>query len=171
MKLQVILTSDAAPAARQGYDLDLTAGPVVLGRGPESPYSVGRHAALARARAFTAFDGQLALTDLSSNGVWLNGQPLPKKTAILCGPFDEVRIAGYTMTARLLTPPPPPSPRRRPRPQQRIARTDDIPAPVIPQPQPTLAPVPAWWKLDGLEKWTLILAAFAIALVALYRMG
>ncbi len=171
MKLQVILTSDAAPAARQGYDLDLTAGPVVLGRGPESPIQLEGTQLSREHLAFTAFDGQLALTDLSSNGVWLNGQPLPKKTAVQCGPFDEVRIAGYTMTARLLTPPPPPQPESPPQTQQRIARTDDIPAPVIPQPQPTLAPAPAWWKFDGLEKWTLILAAIAIALVALYRMG
>lgn len=166
MKLQIILGSEANPAARQGYDFDLSAGPVVLGRGPESPIQLEGTQLSREHLAFTAVDGVLAVTDLSSNGVWLNGQALPKKTSVLCGPFDEVRIAGYVMTARLLTPPQPvPAPEA----PTRVSRTADIPAPAVPPPQQVQGP--AWWRFDGVEKWTVALVAVAILLVVLYRMG
>ena len=165
MKLQIILGSEAAPAARQGYDFELTAGPIVLGRGPESPVPLEGTQLSRDHLAFTFVDGVLAVTDLSSNGVWLNGQPLPKRTPVLCGPFDEVRIAGYTMTARLLTPPAPP-----PEAPREISRSAGIPLSAVPPP-PAMAAPPAWWRFDGVERWTLILAAIAIVLVLLYRMG
>lgn len=165
MKLQIILSSEANPAARQGYDFDLSAGPVVLGRGPESPIQLEGTQLSREHLAFTAVDGVLAVTDLSSNGVWLNGQALPKKTSVLCGPFDEVRIAGYVMTARLLTPLPVPVPEVT----TKVSRTADIPTPAVP-PLP-LVQGPAWWKFDGVEKWTVALVAVAILLVVLYRMG
>ena len=162
MKLQIILSPETAPASRQGYEFDLAGGPVVLGRGPESPIQLEGTQLSREHLAFQLAEGALALTDLSSNGVWLNGQPLPKKTAVLCGAFDEVRIAGYTMTARLLTPPAPQLPAS-------TATTADIPAPAFSP--PPVAPMPAWWRFDGVERWTVILAAVAIALVLLYRMA
>ncbi len=169
MKLQIILSAEAAPELRQGYELDLEAGPVVLGRGPESPIQLEGTKLSRDHMAFHAIDGVLTLTDLSSNGVWLNGQPLPKKTPVLVGPLDEVRIAGYTMTARLLIPPPEPP---RPEPQRIEPRTAVVPLPIPPPvAPPLLAPAPAWWKFDGIERWTLILAAVAILLIVLYRMA
>ena len=177
MKLQIILGSESAPAARQGYDFELAGGPLVLGRGPESPIPLEGTQLSRNHLAFTFVDGVLTVTDLSSNGVWLNGQPLPKKTPILCGPFDEVRIAGYTMTARLLTPPPPPEVPKK------VERTADIarpvlqpaaPTPAAPSvavPTPEIAPPPPWWRFDGVERWTVILVVVAIALLVLYRMS
>ncbi len=167
MKLQIILSSETAPAARQGYDFELGGIPLVLGRGPESPIQLEGTQLSREHLAFTLVDGVLAVTDLSSNGVWVNGQPLPKRAPVLCGPFDEVRIAGYTMTARLLTPPPPSAP--APLPPGKVSRTADIPAPPVP-PAP-FVPAPAWWRFDGAERWTVILIVAAIAFVLLYRMG
>lgn len=174
MTLQIILSPEASPAERVGYDFDLSTGPAILGRGPESPIPLEGTQLSREHLAFTCADGVLAITDLSSNGVWLNGQPLPKKTPVLCGPFDEVRIPGYTMTARLLLPPPP-----VPEQPARISRTADILVPAAPPPvQPQGAPppqppafAPVWWHFDGVERWTLILAVIAIALVVLYRAG
>lgn len=162
MKLQIILSPEAAPAARVGYEFDFAGEAVVLGRGPESPIQLEGTQLSREHLAFQAAGDALTLTDLSSNGVWLNGQPLPKKTPILCGPFDEVRIAGYTMTARLLTPPAPELP-------VRVSKPIEIPEPSAPP--PFVAPAPAWWRFDGVERWTVILVAFAIAFVLLYRMA
>lgn len=190
MKLQIQLQGEAAGAAAQQFEVALDGKPVVLGRGPDSPVPL-EGSKLSRSHlAFDASSGQLSVTDLSSNGLWVNALAIPKKTAIPVSPADEITIPGYRIHVRLLetlppappvvpTAPPvapsppapattsvPPAPVSKPSVESVNRSTDEL---TVLQPAIVYLPQePPWWHLSSGERLVLIFVALAIGLFAYY---
>jgi pSer/pThr/pTyr-binding forkhead associated (FHA) protein len=70
---------------------------VVLGRDLNSPVQL-EGAGLSREHfSLTLTNDQLFVEDLSSNGTWLNGEPLPSRTAVQAQHGDLIEILGYSI--------------------------------------------------------------------------
>lgn len=190
MKLQIQLQGEAPGAAAQQFEVALDGKPVVLGRGPDSPVPL-EGSKLSRSHlAFDALSGQLSVTDLSSNGLWVNSLAIPKKTAIPVSPADEITIPGYRIHVRLLeTLPPalpvspaappvtptspapvasavPPAAVSKPSVESVNRQTDEL---AIPQSTVDALPQdPPWWHLSRGDRLVLIFVALAIGLFVYY---
>ncbi len=170
MTLELSVQDDANPAGAHQYSLPLdgSGGPVVLGRGPESPVPLEGTKISRQHVAFTIVAGRLTVTDISSTGVWVNERAMPKNSPVTVEPLDEIRLPGYRLFASVkglepspVAPPPP------------VARTDQFAV----QPRPALSarpaavapPEPAWWKPDARERWALFLLVATGLFILLYR--
>ncbi|HEX4486924.1 MAG TPA: FHA domain-containing protein [Terriglobales bacterium] len=87
---------------------------VALGRGAEHGILLDGQD-LSREHVVLTTDGdRVFVTDLSSNGTWLNGKRLTRLTRSAFRVGDSVDIPGYTLSYRLEEPPPPPEPAKAP---------------------------------------------------------
>ncbi len=165
MRFRLFVHPEKNGKAAETFELSLENGPVTLGRGPESPVPLDDTLISRNHVSVTAQQGTLCVMDLSSNGVWVNGQPMPKMTPVPVGEKDEVRVPGYRLYLQALRPAPtPPAP---------LPLPASLPLPAPPASRPSAPPpqVPAerWWKPSALELWTLAAVALAAALLLLYR--
>ncbi|MCU0226712.1 MAG: FHA domain-containing protein [Bryobacterales bacterium] len=104
MKLSIQLQALDSDAIQQ-FDLPFTGQPILLGRGPESPVPLDGVKLSRNHLALSVEGNQLTLTDLSSNGVWINAQSIPKKSPVPLQGSEEIAIPGYRLRVRLLLPP------------------------------------------------------------------
>ena len=140
MKLHIQLQADGTTAAAQQFEIPIAGDDVVIGRGPDSPVPLEGSKLSRNHIAFGINNGVLTLTDLSSNGVWVNAQSVPKKSAVALNGSEEIAIPGYRMRVRLLIPPPPQSsPAAAPETSTPAAK----PAATAPSATVSAAPVPA----------------------------
>ncbi len=105
MKLAIqvqALDSDAV----QHFELPVSGEPILLGRGPDSPVPLDGVKLSRSHLSLAVIGGQLTLTDLSSNGVWINAQSMPKKSPVALRGDEEIAIPGYRLRFRLLVPVP-----------------------------------------------------------------
>ncbi len=93
MRLRVAVKTKAGSSA-QSYVLNL-ARPVALGRGPESLVSFDGDEVSREHVSFAISHGRLVVTDLSSNGSWLNRFRLNPNQPYLVNPGDLVEVPGY----------------------------------------------------------------------------
>ncbi|MCW5964405.1 MAG: FHA domain-containing protein [Bryobacterales bacterium] len=103
MKLAIQVQALDSDAVQQ-FEVPVSGNPVLLGRGPDSPVPLEGVKLSRNHLALAVTNGQLTLTDLSSNGVWVNAQSVPKKSAILLHGNEEIAIPGYRLRVRLLVP-------------------------------------------------------------------
>ncbi|MDX2153446.1 MAG: FHA domain-containing protein [Bryobacteraceae bacterium] len=164
MRFRLFVHPEKNGKAAETFELSLENGPVTLGRGPDSPVPLDDTLISRNHVSVSAQQGTLCVMDLSSNGVWVNGQPIQKMTPIVVSEQDEVRVPGYRLYLQALRPsPPPPPPPPLPVPAAQPAR------PTPPPPPPPQVPAERWWKPSALELWTLAAVALAFALLLLYR--
>lgn len=159
----------------------------MIGRGPESPVPLEGSKLSRNHAAFGVANGALTLTDLSSNGVWVNAQPIPKKTAVGLAGSEEIAIPGYRMRVRLLLPPSEPVPPPAPPAPTVVTKVPQLPpqqATVSPEPRAAIADAefetagqrtshdaatePPWWKPTAMDRMVLVFIALAVALFAYY---
>lgn len=77
-------------------------GRVAIGRGPESPVLIDGPLISREHFAFETVNGRLSVTDLSSNGVWLNGYRLPAGQPYLVNESDLLAVPGYDIRCLIL---------------------------------------------------------------------
>jgi pSer/pThr/pTyr-binding forkhead associated (FHA) protein len=71
--------------------------PIILGRGPESAAPLDAPG-ISREHLEVRFDnGSLFLTDLSSNGSWLNGARMPQRGKCKIKDDDVIELPGYEL--------------------------------------------------------------------------
>jgi predicted component of type VI protein secretion system len=155
-----------AGAPPETYDLDLTAEYVVLGRAPESPVPLDGRGISRSHLSLAAAEGWLYLSNLSANGVWINGSPVSRNAQVRFTPDDMIGLPGYTLRlASLETPPPPPNTGPITREIDIAAATPDAALQAhLPEPG-----VRSLLMLDRVERLVLILVALSVALLMLYR--
>ena len=187
MKLQIELQAEDTSTAAQQFDIPLNGGTVVLGRGPESPVPLEGSKLSRNHLAFGVVNGALTVTDLSSNGVWVNAQSVPKKSPVNLSGSEEISIPGYRMRVKLLLPPPEPAPppaAPAPVPNEKRAPAQSAPQPVAEEKRritaehsnATNTPVaeapapdgPPWWSFSKSERMIGFFIALAIGLIAYY---
>lgn len=95
MDLELNVRSKTDQAA-QTYQLPL-ASRVILGRGPESPVPLDGPSISRQHLVFEWQDGELYVTDLSSNGCWVNGQRIAAGEPFLVNEWEDIEIPGYAM--------------------------------------------------------------------------
>lgn len=160
MKLELVLREESNPAEARNYEFELNGTPVVLGRGPESPVPLEGTRISRQHLSFVVMQDTLTVTDVSSTGVWVNDQPVRKNTPVGLKPSDQIKIPGYTIVAAIKQPPPP-APAAQ-------AATQVISVPDALK-QPAAPAGPAWWRLDGLEKWALLFIVASAMFLWFYR--
>lgn len=190
MKLQIQLLAAEPGSSVQQFEVPFSGNSVVIGRGPESPVPL-EGARLSRNHvAFGVSGGQLTLTDLSSNGVWINAQSVPKNSPIALAGSEEIVIPGYRLRVRLLLPAPPTPalPETDPGPAPEAARATAVhaqpaslarsEASAAPDTGETLsgdpeepleaAPIIPWWHLSSMERVVLVFVLLTAGLFAYY---
>ncbi|MFN3324003.1 MAG: FHA domain-containing protein [Bryobacteraceae bacterium] len=75
---------------------------LVLGRGPESAVPLEGSSLSREHIIFEAEGHQAYITDLSSNGCWVNGARLERKQRYPINESDTIAIPGYEITFRLI---------------------------------------------------------------------
>jgi predicted component of type VI protein secretion system len=150
LTLELLLREDTNPAEARRYEFPLNGEPLVLGRGPESPVPLEGTRISRQHLAFAFTQGVVTVTDVSSTGVWVNDQAVPKNTPIGVEPVDQIRIPGYLFAATAK------------RPASVAQATAALPIAAVP-------PEPAWWRLDGLELWAMLVFAVAVLFQIFYR--
>jgi pSer/pThr/pTyr-binding forkhead associated (FHA) protein len=99
---------------------------VTLGRGPESPLLLDATGiSREHLRLHSEQDG-LFVTDLSSNGTWLNTERLKRNQSRLLTSADTIRIPGFTIHIELPNIPSKPSPRMPAEPEQARSPLDSV---------------------------------------------
>lgn len=195
MKLAIqvqALNSDAV----QQFEFPVSDNPITIGRGPDSPVPLDGVKLSRNHVAFAMVNGQLTLTDLSSNGVWVNAQSVPKKSAILLHGNEEIAIPGYRLRVRLVVPAVPSAVAAIAPMASSAAPSAALPAPQASQaqvpaaagprdsrtmetmagqdtqpmaePSPAADSAPPWWHLSGLERTVLAMIALAVGLFYYY---
>jgi predicted component of type VI protein secretion system len=92
---------------------DLGAG-ITLGRGAESPLALDG-TGISREHLKLHAEGDKAfVTDLSSNGTWLNARRLPRGEPQLVTPSDTIKIPGFEIAIHLPDPPAQPASKTAP---------------------------------------------------------
>ncbi len=90
-------------------------GRVILGRGPDSAVPLDAPGISREHLEVHLENSALLLTDLSSNGTWLNGARMPQRRKCRTSEGDVVELPGYEIRLQLVAPPPPlPGPRALP---------------------------------------------------------
>jgi predicted component of type VI protein secretion system len=187
VKLQIQLQADGSPTAVQQFEIPFAGDTIVIGRGPESPLPLEGSKLSRNHAAFGVANGALTLTDLSSNGVWVNAQPIPKKIAVGLAGSEEIAIPGYRMRVRLVPPPSDPLPPPAPPAPTVVTKLPEFPpqqATVSPEPRAAItdakfeppgqdapnnvATEPPWWKPSSMDRLVLLFIALAVALFAYY---
>ena len=162
LELLVRKDSDAASAAVL-HQFSLDAGAPILGRGPDSAVPLDDTRISRQHVSFSAVEGRICVTDISSTGVWINDRQMPKRSPVPIEPIDEIRIPGYILSASVKGLEPAPAP----------AASLPVRAEPTEQPKPsTASPVgsaQAWWKPDTGERWTLYLLAAIGLFFLLYQ--
>jgi len=74
---------------------------LTLGRGPDSPVPLDGSSLSREHLRFELSDGTLVVTDISSNGAWVNGKRLDAGLPRDLKSGDEVSVAGYRIRPRL----------------------------------------------------------------------
>jgi pSer/pThr/pTyr-binding forkhead associated (FHA) protein len=158
---------------------------IVLGRGPESPVPLDGPSISRDHLAFEVREGRVFITDLSSNGSYLNGQRLSRGDAQRILEEDEVGVPGYSITFRLLAeqaqqpgsgkeetveqkPPPAAPPPPQPLPSPATPASPPTPPSQVVEAGVPAAPQPRLPRLSAIEWTVLILVVAAAGLVALY---
>jgi predicted component of type VI protein secretion system len=187
VKLQIQLQADGSPTAIQQFEIPFAGDTIVIGRGPESPLPLEGSKLSRNHAAFGVANGTLTLTDLSSNGVWVNAQPIPKKIAVGLAGSEEIAIPGYRMRVRLLLPPSDPVPPPAPPAPTIVTKVPELPPPqatVSPEPRAATAHAefeaprqdtshdaatqPPWWKPTATDRLVLLFIVLAVALFSYY---
>ena len=134
------------------------AGAVTLGRGPESPVLLdGTGISREHLRLHSEGDG-LFITDLSSNGTWLNARRLPRGKPHPFKPVDAIKIPGFDIRVGLEGNPPAGTPRER--------KAADVAPPESSGP---LESARAFWaSMSKAEELLIVLALATLSLVLLY---
>lgn len=94
----------SAHSADRGEQTPITCSldvPVTLGRGPDSPLLLDGTGISREHVRLNAEDGRLFITDLSSNGTWLNARRLSRGEPHPLAPTDAIRIPGFEIRIRL----------------------------------------------------------------------
>lgn len=125
MELQLVVSAepDGEPQAFHFPDFER----VVLGRGPDSPVPLDGPSLSREHIRFELRDDVLVVTDISSNGSWLNGRALEAGLPRDLKEGDEVGVPGYRIRPRLVAP----------EPEEPAAETEAV---SVPEPQPAPAP-------------------------------
>ncbi|HKA01652.1 MAG TPA: FHA domain-containing protein [Candidatus Solibacter sp.] len=129
-------------------------GAVTLGRGPESPLLLDA-TGISREHLRLHFEGNgVFVTDLSSNGTWLNSARLKRGEPEVMNAADTIKIPGFEIRIEL-----PDTPARL--------------SPVMPaEPARARGPLASIWKFAGSfsrgEKFLIALALASLFLVFLY---
>ena len=80
----------------------LLSGPMVLGRGPESPISL-EAPGISREHLELQVEGSaLFVTDRSSNGTWINGARMPQGRKCKIREADFIELPGYEIQFQLI---------------------------------------------------------------------
>jgi predicted component of type VI protein secretion system len=74
---------------------------MVLGRGPDSAVPLDAPGISREHLEVRAEDSAVFLTDLSSNGTWLNGSRMPPRRKCKVGEDDYVELPGYELRLQL----------------------------------------------------------------------
>jgi type VI secretion system protein ImpI len=77
-------------------------GPVVLGRGPESAVPLEAPGISREHLEVQVEDSSLFLTDMSSNGTWINGARMPQRRKCKLRDGDFVELPGYEIQFQLI---------------------------------------------------------------------
>ncbi len=141
---------------------------IVLGRGPDSPVPMDGPAVSREHLAFEVRDGRVFVSDLSSNGSFLNGQRLKRDDPQRIIEEDEVRAAGYSFAFRLISDEPPPPPKADPKKSASEPAAKAQPAPGGAAEPPVPEKKRRRFRLSALEWIVLLLAGASIALIVLY---
>jgi type VI secretion system protein len=103
VRLILILTGDVSPGADKTRTL--SSGTLSIGRGPGNDWVLpDPERILSKTHCtITEEDGEFILTDLSSNGVYVNGasQPTVRESSIVLAEGDVFRLGDYVMSVRL----------------------------------------------------------------------
>lgn len=175
MELQLVVVAEpnGEPQAFHFPDFDR----VTLGRGPDSPVPLDGNALSREHVRFELSAGALAVTDISSNGTWVNGKALGAGLPRELKSGDEVSVAGYRIRPRLTgtdreessadetvsDAAPPTKPPSSPTASTEIPTTGSPPEPPETQPPP-----PPAFRLSSLEAIVLALALAVVGLVVLF---
>jgi predicted component of type VI protein secretion system len=131
---------------------------VTLGRGPESPVLLDRTGISREHLRLHAEGDGLFITDLSSNGTWLNTRRLPRGKPHPFTPVDVIKIPGFDIrvdlegNAAASVPP-----------ERKLATV----AP--PEPSGPFEPVRVFWaSMSKAEELLIVLALASLSLVLLY---
>lgn len=127
---------------------------IVLGRGPESPVALDGPLISREHIAFERFNGKLSVTDLSSNGSWINGEQVTPGRRYLLSDGDRVQVPGYEMIPTLL-----PSPEEKTAPAAAAAAPPPPPAALVKQ---SLA------SITGMEMVVLMVFGLAVTLTVVF---
>jgi pSer/pThr/pTyr-binding forkhead associated (FHA) protein len=76
-------------------------GPVLFGRGPDSAVPLNGTGISRDHLAFQLDNSDLVVTDLSSNGTWINGERIPKGRKHKVAAGDAVELPGYEIRFRI----------------------------------------------------------------------
>jgi pSer/pThr/pTyr-binding forkhead associated (FHA) protein len=137
-------------------------GAVTLGRGPDSPVMLdGTGISREHFRLHSEGNG-IFITDLSSNGTWLNTQRLTRGEPSPLTPADAIKIPGFEIRIDL----PDAAPDRKT--QATVPSVPETPT-ALERTRGPLEPVRNLWaSLSRVEKLLIALAVGAIVLAALY---
>jgi predicted component of type VI protein secretion system len=191
MDLELNVRSKADQLA-QTYRMPLD-GRVILGRGPESPVALDGPSISRQHLAFEWVNDEMFVTDLSSNGCWVNGQRIPAGDPFLVNEWEDIEVPGYAINFLIRTPQPAPARETRAAAQVPAQMANGpAPAAAAPVPAPAVAaapaaapemvyapaetakaartnPVTAFLKsFTGLERFAIYVALVALALVCFY---
>ena len=98
LQLVVVAEPDGEPQAFHFPDFER----LTLGRGPDSPVPLDGSSLSREHLRFELSDRTLVVTDISSNGAWVNGKSLGAGLPRDLKPGDEVSVAGYRIRPRLI---------------------------------------------------------------------
>jgi len=102
-------------------------GRMILGRGPDSAVPLDAPGISREHLEVRLENSALLLTDLSSNGTWLNGARMPQRRKCKTSDGDLVELPGYEIRLQLVADPPPqPQPKPRTLPESGV---NDAPRP------------------------------------------
>lgn len=172
LQLVVVAEPDGEPQAFHFPDFER----VTLGRGPDSPVPLDGPSLSREHIRFELRDEGLFVTDISSNGSWMNGKALGAGVARAVKPGDEVGVPGYRIRPRLISPEPDESAveetvtesnsTTEPAPEAMSAPSDDQTASERPAPEPPPASPDS--PLSTLEWIVVAVAAAVLVLIVVF---
>ncbi len=166
MRYRLIVQPESpAGAPSETYELDLTAEYVVLGRAPESPVPLDGRGISRSHLSLAVAEGWLYLSNLSANGVWINGSPVSRNAQVRFTPDDMIGLPGYTLR---LTPLEVPAEPAKTGPVTREIDVTEV-SHVATASQTTKPGIRSVFVLDRVERLVLVLVALSVALLVLYR--
>ena len=138
-------------------------GPVVLGRGPESAVPLEAPGISREHLEVQVEDSSLFLTDMSSNGTWINGARMPQRRKCKLREGDFVELPGYEIQFQLIGTATPAI--AGPRPAAGTSKQSQLTAPKSRRSSRSKAP-----SFGFVELFLLAVAFASVALLALYLM-